>query len=272
MEYRGAETRWGLLYARTKRSMRINVCGTEIDRYTFKEVVTKITDRAASGGEPQYVVTPNAQHILLLRQDPYLRKIYRDAFLVIPDGFSVICASWLLKPPLPERVTGVDVFEQLCEIAPQKGLRIFLLGGRPGAADLTAQILKDRYPGIEIVGTDCPPLGFEKDPKQNERISATIKAAAPDILLVGLGAPKQEYWIYEHYQSLGVPISLGIGGSFELISGMVKRAPQWMQDYGLEWLFRLSMEPRRLWRRYLIGNPHFIWLVLQQRLGLLRDP
>ena len=251
--------------------MRINVCGTEIDRYTFNEVVTKIADYAASGGKPQYVVTPNAQHVLLLRQDPYLQKIYRNAFLIVPDGFSLIGASWVLQTPLPERVTGVDVFEELCALAPKKGLRIFLIGGRPGAADLAAESFKDRYPGIEIVGTDCPPLGFETDLQQCDRINAKIKAAAPHILFVGLGAPKQEYWIYKNYQSLGVPMSVGIGGSFELISGLVKRAPQWMQDYGLEWLFRLSMEPRRLWRRYLIGNPHFIWLVLKQRLGLLRD-
>lgn len=251
--------------------MRINVCGTEVDQYTFDEVVTKIANYAASQGKPQYVVTPNAQHILLLRQDPYLRKIYREAFLVIPDGFSIISASWLLQTPLPERVTGVDVFEQLCAIAPEKGLKVFLIGGRPGAADLAAKTLKNRYPGLDIVGTYCPPFGFEKAPQECDRIAATIKAAAPHILLVGLGAPKQEYWIYQNYQSLGVPISLGIGGSFELISGTIKRAPQWMQNCGLEWLFRLSREPLRLWRRYLVGNPHFVWLVLKQRLGLLRD-
>ncbi|MCP2728623.1 WecB/TagA/CpsF family glycosyltransferase [Limnofasciculus baicalensis] len=255
--------------------MKINICGINIDKYTFDEVLKTITHQALTGKTPQYVVTPNAQHILTLQKDTHFREIYQKAFLVVPDGVSLLWAAKFLKIPLNGRVNGTDLFEKLCAmaspaagIAPEKGLKIFLLGGRPGAAEKAKEILEARHPGINIVGTNCPPYGFESQPAQLELINSQIKAAAPHILFVGLGAPKQEYWIYDHYQELNVPISIGIGVSFELVADMVRRAPVWMQKMGLEWFFRLIVEPRRLWQRYIMGNPQFIWLVLKQRLGL----
>ncbi len=248
--------------------MRVSICGVEIDRYTFDEVLEAITHHALSNGKPEYVVTPNAQHILTLQKDAHFREIYRQAFLVVPDGVSLLWAAKFLQTPLKGRVNGTDLFERLCAISVEKGLKIFLLGGRPGAAEKAKETLQARYPSLKIVGTHCPPYGFESNPAELALINANIKAAAPHILFVGLGAPKQEYWIYANYQQLGVPISLGIGVSFELVADMVKRAPVWMQKMGLEWFFRLIVEPRRLWQRYIIGNPHFIWLVLMQRIGL----
>ena len=255
--------------------MRINICGINIDKYTFDEVVETIIHHALTDKTPQYVVTPNAQHILTLQKDTHFREIYQKALLVVPDGVSLLWAAKFLQTPLNGRVNGTDLFEKLCAmaspaagIASEKGLKIFLLGGRPGAAEKAKETLEARHPGINIVGTHCPPYGFESQPAQLELINSQIKAAAPDILFVGLGAPKQEYWIYDHYQELKVPISIGIGVSFELVADMVKRAPIWMQKMGLEWFFRLIVEPRRLWQRYIIGNPQFILLVLKQRLGL----
>ena len=248
--------------------MKINICGINIDKYTFDEVVETIIHQALTGKIPEYVVTPNAQHILTLQKDTHFREIYQKAFLVVPDGVSLLWAAKFLQTPLNGRINGTDLFEKLCAIAPEKGLKIFLLGGRPGAAEKAKEILQARHPGINIVGTHCPPYGFESQPAQLELINSQIKAAAPHILFVGLGAPKQEYWIYNHYQELKVPISIGIGVSFELVADMVKRAPVWMQKMGLEWFFRLIVEPRRLWQRYIMGNPQFIWLVLKQRFGL----
>jgi N-acetylglucosaminyldiphosphoundecaprenol N-acetyl-beta-D-mannosaminyltransferase len=250
--------------------MRVNICGVKIDRYSFNEVVDIIIDRAISGGKPEYVVTPNAQHIVTLQNDAHFRKIYQNAFLVVPDGVPLLWAAKLLNTPLRDRVNGTDLFEHLCAVAANKGLKIFLLGGRFGAADKAAHILQKKYPNLNIVGTYCPSYGFEIDPTELSQINQMIETTNPDILFVGLGAPKQEKWIDANYQILGVPISVGIGVSFELVSGMVSRAPTWMQKAGLEWLYRLIVEPRRLWKRYIFGNAVFILLVLQQRLGLIK--
>lgn len=248
--------------------MKVDVCGVKIDKCAFDEAVAAIVHHALSSVTPKYVVTPNVHHILLLQKDAHFREIYENAFLVVPDGVPLVWASKFLERPLPGRVNGTDLFERLCKVASEKGLKVFLLGGRPGAADSAAEILQHRHSGLNIVGTYCPPYGFESDTTEVALINTKIRAAAPDILFVGLGAPKQECWMYANYQELNVPISIGIGVSFELVSGMVTRAPKWMQKTGLEWFFRLMVEPHRLWQRYLIGNPLFLWLVLKQRLGL----
>ncbi|MBD2447498.1 WecB/TagA/CpsF family glycosyltransferase [Nostoc sp. FACHB-152] len=248
--------------------MRVNICGVEIDKYSFDEVIEQIVKHTVASGKPEYVVTPNAMHILLLQKDAEFHNIYSKSFLVVPDGVSLLWAAKFLKTPLQGRVNGTDLFEKLCAVAAQKGLKVFLLGGRPGAAQKAKEVLEARHPNLAIVGTYCPPYGFESQPEELDFINSQIKAASPDILFVGLGAPKQEKWIAANYLELGVPISVGIGVSFELVANMVRRAPVWMQKTGLEWLFRLIVEPQRLWKRYIVGNPTFIWLVLKQRLGI----
>jgi N-acetylglucosaminyldiphosphoundecaprenol N-acetyl-beta-D-mannosaminyltransferase len=248
--------------------MKVNIAGIEIDSYSFNQVLDEITKHIFLNKNPEYVVTPNAQHILLLQKDADFRQIYRHAFLSVPDGVPLLWAAKFLGTPLNGRVNGTDLFEKLCEVAANKGLTVFLLGGRTGAADKAAKILQARHPSLKIVGTYCPPYGFESNAAELALINSKITVASPDILFVGLGAPKQEKWIYANYQQLNVPISLGIGVSFELVADMVKRAPFWMQQSGLEWLFRLMVEPQRLWQRYILGNPQFIWLVIKQKLGL----
>ncbi len=250
--------------------MRINICGVKIDNYNFNDVVERIVDRAITGKAPSYVVTPNAQHVLSLQHDAAFRNIYEEAFLAVPDGVSLLWSAKFLQTPLNGRVNGTDLFEELSAVAEKQELKIFLMGGRPGAAEAAKRTLQLRHPNLKIVGTHCPPYGFESQPSELALINSKIKAAAPDILFVGLGAPKQEKWIYENYQELGVPVSLGIGVSFELVADMVQRAPLWMQKWGLEWLFRLLVEPKRLWKRYVMGNPQFMWLVLKQRLGFYK--
>ena len=250
--------------------MTVNICGVKIDNYTFDDVVERITDHAMKGVVPSYVVTPNAQHVLSLQRDADFRSIYEKAFLAVPDGVSLLWSAKFLKTPLNGRVNGTDLFEELSAVAVRKGLKVFLLGGRPGAAEAAKKTLQARHPNLQIVGTHCPPYGFESQPEELASINSKIKAAAPDILFVGLGAPKQEKWIYQNYQELGVPVSLGIGVSFELVADMVQRAPLWMQKWGLEWLFRLIVEPKRLWKRYVMGNPQFMWLVIKQRLGFYK--
>lgn len=251
----------------SKADVSINMCGVRVDKYSFEQVVNIITTHAATSTQPKYVVTPNAHHIVTLQRDGHFRKIYREAFLSVADGVPLLWAARFLGTPLRGRVNGTDLFEQLCEVAAEKQLSVFLLGGRPGAAQMAAKVLTNRHPSLDIVGTYCPPYGFESDEIEVARINQMIRSAKPHLLFVGLGAPKQEYWMYEHCKEVGVPVSLGIGVSFEFVAGAVKRAPRWMQKLGLEWLFRFISEPKRLWQRYLVGNALFVWLVVKQKLS-----
>ena len=224
----------------------------------------RIIDHALKRSRPEYVVTPNAHHIVLLQKDPFFLRIYQNALLIVPDGVSLLKASDFLNTPFRERVNGTDLFERLCEAAKDRGLKVFFLGGRPGAVEKCKQVLLKRYPNLEIAGVFCPSYNIDKDKQESLRIREYIKKAQPHILFVGLGTPKQEKWIYKNYQDLEVPISIGIGISFELVSDMIKRAPVWAQRASLEWFFRLMAEPQRLLLRYMEVVPGFIWLVLCQ--------
>ena len=256
--------------AKTYPKPRIKLCGIEVDTYTFDEVMRIILDQATPSHnttqKPSFVVTPNVAHLVTLQHDPEFRQIYTQALLAVPDGVPLLWAAKLLKSPLGGRVNGTDLFEQLTAMAADRGLKVFLLGGRSGAASRAEEILTQRHPNLNVVGTYSPPFGFESNLDEIHRINTLIHDSNPDILFVGLGAPKQEKWIAHHYESLGVPVSIGIGVSFEFVAGMVKRAPRWMQKTGLEWLFRLISEPGRLWKRYLVGNIYFMYLVLKQYL------
>ena len=253
------------------RGARATIAGVAIDGLDFAGVLDAIVARAATG-PPSYVVTPNAHHVVLLQSDALLRAIYDRAFLIVPDGVPLLWAAKLLGERLNGRVNGTDLFERLCASAADRGLRVFLLGGRPGAADAAAAVLRARHPALEICGTACPPVGFERDPAENARVCDAIAAARPALLFVGLGAPKQEYWMYRNAERLGVPVSLGIGVSFEFVGGVVERAPRWMQRAGLEWLHRVGSEPARLWRRYVFGNARFCALVVRQLATQRKQP
>ena len=249
--------------------MKVYICGVRIDRLSFDRVIKKLVEHIHFKKYPAYVVTPNAQHIVIFQNDPEFQKIYDRALLSVPDGVSLLWAAKLMNTPLEGRVNGTDLVEKLCAVSVKEQFKIFFLGGRPQAANIAAQIMYNRYPQLKVIDTYCPPYNFENNKAEIQKIEEIIKMAAPDILFVGLGAPKQEKWIANFYQKLNVPISIGIGGSFELISGMVNRAPQWMQQAGLEWLFRLIVEPRRLGKRYLIGNAIFMWLVAKRKISII---
>jgi N-acetylglucosaminyldiphosphoundecaprenol N-acetyl-beta-D-mannosaminyltransferase len=242
----------------------------QIDALDFQTVVDRIVEHARIGGPPGYVVTPNAHHVVLLQTDAKLRSIYDNALLVVPDGVPLLWAAALLKQPLRGRVNGTDLVEAVCARSAAEGLRVFFLGGREGAAEAAARQLRHRYPALDICGTYCPPMGFERVESEQRAILQALADARPHVLFVGLGAPKQEYWMSDSQPHLDVPVSLGIGVSFELIGGIVRRAPRWMQVTGLEWLFRLLAEPRRLWRRYVYGNAVFCALVARQLVMSIR--
>ncbi|MBT9329484.1 WecB/TagA/CpsF family glycosyltransferase [Paracidobacterium acidisoli] len=223
-------------------------------------VVAGIRQRAE---QPLLIVGPNAQIVTLAEQNRRFASALQAADLSVADGVSVVWASRLLGKPVPERVTGGDLMERLCAEAAAHGFTVFFLGGLPEAAEKAAATLTRRYPGLKIAGTYCPPLGFEADPEEVAKIREQITQAAPDLLCVAFGAPRQEIWMHEHCPSLPIRAAIAVGAALDTQAGLRHRAPAWTHRLGVEWLYRLLREPRRLWRRYLIGNTHFIWLVFR---------
>lgn len=240
---------------------------TRIDNITMKEAVDQI-DRMVCGGMGQYVVTPNVDHIVKLEKDAFFKKIYDEADLILADGQPLVWISYLLGEPIVEKVSGSDLFPRVCERAAQKGYRVFLLGAAPGVADKAADNLAKRYSGLNIVGTYSPPYGFEKDPEELERIFKIVNSADVQILAIGLGTPKQEKFFYQYREKMQVPVALHIGATLDFESGEVRRAPEWMSRIGLEWLYRLAKEPRRMSKRYLIDDVaicKIIWKYRKQK-------
>lgn len=212
-------------------------------------------------GRPHQIVTVNMDFLRLARQDPDFRAVVNAADLVVPDGVPVLWAARLLRRPLGERVTGVDLVEQGAALAAARGYRLFLLGAAPGVADAAAAALVRRHPHLRIAGTYAPPIGpFTAE--EDARMVAAVRAARPHLLFVAFGAPRQELWIRAHLEELAVPVCVGVGGTFNFLSGAIPRAPVWMRRAGLEWAHRLAQEPGRLWRRYLVHDlPLFLRLV-----------
>ena len=237
-----------------------------IDRISMDYAAVLMVEALLHRGElpPLTVVGPNAHLVTMAERNSRFAEAMQDADLVVPDGISIVFASRLLGVPIPERVTGGDLMERMCSEAAHYGFRVFFLGGLPGAAVMAAHHLRERYPGLQICGTYYPPRGFENDAAELTRIGRVIDEGAPDLLCVAFGAPKQEIWIQENRGRLKVGAIMAVGAALDTQATLGRRAPPWVQAIALEWLFRLLMEPRRLWRRYLIGNTRFVLLVMRQ--------
>jgi N-acetylglucosaminyldiphosphoundecaprenol N-acetyl-beta-D-mannosaminyltransferase len=227
----------------------IAVMGLPINSLSADEAVDTLERLIQSGGTHQ-VCTMNVDIWLNALADPHLHRIVAGSSLVVPDGMPLVWASGLLGCPLAERVTGVDLVPRLAELSARKGYKIFLLGAKPGVADRASRLLERNYPGVQIVGTFAPAEENLMRMDHTE-ILRKIHAVSPDILLVAFGNPKQEKWIWMHRKRLGVPLSMGVGGSFDILVGDNWRAPRWIQRCGLEWAMRFLQEPVRLGPRYL---------------------
>lgn len=244
---------------------KVIICGVHIDNVSMDQALALINGWVRSR-HMAYIVTPNVDHIVKLRNDAEFRSIYEKATLVLADGVPLLWAARFLGSPLKQKISGSDLMPRICNLAAEKGYRLFLLGGRAGAAEAAKKKLETSYPSIRIAGVYSPSYGFERDAAEQKKIVHLLKESKPDILFVGLGAPKQEKWIAAHYQELEIPVSIGVGVTFEFIAGVLRRAPGWMQPIGLEWFWRFLSEPGRLWRRYLIEDPKFFVWVFQQKL------
>jgi N-acetylglucosaminyldiphosphoundecaprenol N-acetyl-beta-D-mannosaminyltransferase len=241
---------------RNERLPVVQVHGVTVHSVTEAGAVKYILDELAAG-RGGTVVTPNLDHLRRCEKDMSFRALVAEADLVVADGMPLIWASKVQGTPLPERVAGSDLISSLSAAAAEHGRSIFLLGGDPGTAEAAAKVLQQRHPRLKVVGTLCPPYGFDKKDEEMRRIESALSAARPDIVFVALGSPKQEMLVERIRRVLPAAWWLGIGNSFSFLSGQVRRAPVWMQKHGLEWIHRLLQEPKRLFKRYIVFGVPF---------------
>ncbi len=237
--------------------MRIEVLGVEFDAVTMAEAVERGMSMLQTE-KPDYVVTPNPEVVMTCRQDPEAARAVREASMVLPDGIGIIYGAKILGRPLPERVPGADFALHMFGKMAETGRSVYLLGAKTGIAELAGQKLSERFPGLRIAGTGD---GYFKE---DGPVIDRINSAAPDLLLVCLGAPKQEKWMMENRDKLNVRLMAGLGGSLDVYAGVVERAPECWQRMNLEWLYRLKKEPRRIGR--MMRLPQFLLCVTGQRL------
>jgi N-acetylglucosaminyldiphosphoundecaprenol N-acetyl-beta-D-mannosaminyltransferase len=244
---------------------RINILGVGVSLIDMSSALSEI-ERWIASRESHYICVTGVHGVMESYRDPALRAIHNAAGLVTPDGMPLVWLSRLKGFRHVQRVYGPDLMLALCERSRAAGYRHFLYGGTQETLDALQARLHRRFDGLEIVGRLAPPFRT-LSAAEDEEIVARIRSAAPDVVWVGLSTPKQERWMAEHIDRLGVPVLAGVGAAFDFHAGVKPQAPRWMRNNGLEWFFRLATEPRRLWRRYLINNPTFVYLVLLQAAG-----
>ena len=214
-------------------------------------------------GRRGYICTVNVAILMMMRSDRKLQGFVDRAALVVADGQPLVWASQLQDDPLPERVTGVELVDELCALATREGFGVYFLGAKPAISETVVQRLAERHHGLKVCGISD---GYFDAPEAPQRAQA-IRESGANILIVGMGVPLQEEFIENHWDQLGVELAIPVGGSFDIIAGATRRAPVWLQRIGMEWLFRLIQEPRRLWKRYLVTNTQFIFHLLRSVAG-----
>lgn len=244
---------------------RAVVLGCAIDRLDMPQTLERIDQLISSDGFAQHVAI-NAAKIVAMRDDPQLRQIINRCELVSADGQSIVWASQVLGDPLPTRVAGIDLMQELLKRAEARGYRVAIVGATPQTLERARAVIRARHPDLQLV--HCRHGYFTEE--EGAEVAATVRQARPHILFVAISSPKKEYWLARYGRDIGVPFVMGVGGSIDVIAGVTRRAPRVFQALGLEWLYRLIQEPGRLWRRYLIGNPRFLSLVARARMGLER--
>lgn len=244
---------------------RVRIMRTAVDNVSLAETLDRIEAFVAEG-TPRLIVTANVDHLMLLENNQAFRAAYARADLVTCDSIPLKWALRFLGRPIKERVAGADLIGPLCARAAQRGLSLFFLGAAPGVAAKAKEVLEKRYPGVKIVGTYAPPVMPLDELLRDRESVRRVREARPDVLLVAFGAPKQEIWLDALRHELGVPVGIGVGAAFDFAAGIVKRAPAWVQNAGLEWLWRFFQEPKRLWRRYFLMDARFIYFILKEKI------
>ena len=243
--------------------LKHEIFGIPVNALTYQDAVDWVAERVAAG-KSSWILAINPEKIMKALADEKLRRLLLQADLFIPDGIGILWAGKVLGRPFPQRVTGVDILVLLVKEAATRGWKIFLLGAPPGISQEVARGWELKYPGLQVVGHHH---GYFKEEEEAQVVSK-ISAAAPDLLFVVMGRPRQEQFIVNNRAVLGAPVCMGVGGSFDVLSGRKKRAPVWMQRIGLEWSYRLLLEPRRILR--MSALPKFVILVIRRKLGMLK--
>jgi len=239
--------------------------GVQVHAVQTQDVVARMEEWIRNHSRCRTIAPTGMHGIVEAQHDPSFREILNSTDAVVPDGMPLVWLGRRRGHHLPRRVYGPDLMLEFCEKTAGRGYRHFFYGGEPGVPERVAESLKRRFPAIEVCGTLSPPMRL-LEPEEDKEIAALISHAAPDVLWVGLGTPKQERWMHEHRDQLHVPVLVSVGAAFDILSGRRNQAPRWMRERGLEWLFRLLQEPRRLWRRYLIYGAEFIAYLAADRL------
>jgi N-acetylglucosaminyldiphosphoundecaprenol N-acetyl-beta-D-mannosaminyltransferase len=247
-----------------------HVLGVEVDAVQIAGVVQQIETWIRDRDACHFIAVTGMHGVMEAQRDAEFKLVLRSADRVVPDGMPLVWLGRLRGHRLARRVYGPELMLSVCERTASTGVRHFLFGGAPEVPEQLGQSLRKRFPGLEIVGACSPP--FRSVTRQeDEQIVATINTAAPDILWVGLSTPKQEKWMHAHRDRLRVPVLIGVGAAFDINSGRISQAPAWMREHGMEWFFRLTQEPRRLWRRYIIYGSQFIFYVALELLGFKKS-
>lgn len=245
---------------------RMHFMNTYIDNVTEEEAIRHI-EGCIRDRKIGYVITPNVDQIVRIEKDLYFKEICDHAELLLVDGHPLMwIAKWYGKP-IKEKICGSDLVPHLCKIAAEKGYRIFFLGAAEGVAAKAAKNLKIQYPEIQIVGTYSPPFGFEKDQKELDHINKMLRNSNADLLFVGMGVPKQDRFIYENMKKYQIPMSFSIGATIDFIAGEQKRSPRWMTTHGVEWIYRLFHDPKRMFKRYIVDDMKIFRLAWKYRKG-----
>jgi N-acetylglucosaminyldiphosphoundecaprenol N-acetyl-beta-D-mannosaminyltransferase len=248
-----------------RRQVRIGRVHVDVlDRESALAAIARLVEDRAGG----YVFTPNVDHVVLAEDLEDLAAAYARARLSLADGVPILWASRLLGQPLPAKLSGSDMVLPIAGLAASAGWSVYLLGGRPGSGERAAEALCDTYPRLKIAGIDAPMMSLSPGHAGTREAFDRVRRARPDILLVGLGAPKQELLLHRAADLLGPTLGFGVGASIDFLAGEVPRAPRWMSEVGLEWFYRLYREPKRMWRRYLLRDPRFVSIVWRT----LREP
>ena len=238
-----------------------------MDLVQIPDAIQQIEKWIQARDQCRFIAVTGMHGVTEAQHDSQFKKILNSANLVVADGMPLVWLGRRRDFSMRRRVYGPELLETFCSQTAGQSIRHFFYGGGPGVADELARRLFERFPRLQVVGTFCPPFRPLTDGEEAEFLRI-IHHAQPDIIWVGLSTPKQEKWMYEYKSKLNVPVLVGVGAAFDFHAGRVKQAPEWMREHGLEWLFRLSREPRRLWRRYLLYGFEFLWLVMLESLGL----
>lgn len=245
---------------------RANVLGVGIHSLDLESAV-ELMESAVTSRRRGYVCATGVHGVIEAQDNPIYRKVLNNSFLTVPDGRPTVWVGWAQGCKGMDQVCGPDLMLRFCQLSSEKGYSQFFYGGAPGVAEQLRDVLTQRYPGLKVVGTYTPPFRPLSQQEESE-VYELLDRLKPDVIWIGLGAPKQELFMAQHVRRLDTALMVGVGAAFDIHTGRISDAPHWIKRAGLAWVNRLIQEPKRLWRRYLRSNPRFVWAITLQLLGL----